>query len=368
MQQNSAGDGTEACHARSLIDVDECPEHSNSGPSSRRQAPVESESSPEVSDMAPDATGGTLSEECTCVQESGGAGTRSCASARLARWPRGGQRVQRQKRAAAGAVVRTGDRKFDVARRKVGKVAPEAMSCENPRSTTMLPHRASDIPQVGEVAYAPSSRRRRNRLCLGRVLNILLCPGNSASPRFAASCCRDRSLAVIQPIWVQQTSEVPPMSEGLAATHTCAHPTSNVGTSLGRNCSTAHPSQTSPYGSVHPHLAGDVHSPVRASGVEKEGSRPTACATAPMLVSCDRSFRDWSVHQDKGPRGHEPNSSQWSQHRSGRRFQNSACGSVTHSPAPTPKKAGNTPATCRGIVDSVCRSSCSQSHDWKICA
>ena len=59
--------------------------------------------------------------------------------------------------------------------------------------------------------------------------------------------------------------------------------------------------QRSPFGSVHPRRPGDVHSPVRASGVEKERCLPTTCDTAPMLVSCDRSFQNWSVHQDRGP-------------------------------------------------------------------
>ena len=124
------------------------------------------------------------------------------------------------------------------------------------------------------------------------------------------------------------------MSEGMAATHTCAHPTSNASASLARNCSTAHPSQSSPYGSVHPHLAGHEHASVTASDVEKEGSCPTAYATSPLLASRDRGFRHCSVYQDKDPRwvgpretssqqahGHAPNTSQWSQHRSGANLQ-----------------------------------------------
>ena len=49
-----------------------------------------------------------MSEECNGVQESRGAGTRSCANPRPPRWQRGGRRVQRRKRAAAGADVRIG--------------------------------------------------------------------------------------------------------------------------------------------------------------------------------------------------------------------------------------------------------------------
>ena len=133
---------------------------------------------------------------------------------------------------------------FDVSRWKVGNEAPGVMSCENPHST--ISNRASDVPQVGEGAYAPSGRRRRNRRWLGLKLKKLLCPGNSASTWFAVSCCRDGLFAVIQPIWVQKPFEIPPMSEGIAATLTCAHPTSNAGTSLGRNCRTGHPSKSSP--------------------------------------------------------------------------------------------------------------------------
>ena len=95
----------------------------------------------------------------------------------------------------------------------------------------------------------------------------MLCPENCASPWFAASCCRGGALAVIQPLWVQETLGVPPMSEGVATTDTGAHPTSNASTAVGKNCSTAHRSQSSPNGSGHPHLAGDVHSPVRACGL-----------------------------------------------------------------------------------------------------
>ena len=35
----------------------------------------------------------------------------------------------------------------------------------------------------------------------------MLCPASSASPWISASCCRDGSLAVIQPLWVRQAAE-----------------------------------------------------------------------------------------------------------------------------------------------------------------
>ena len=279
--------------------VQNSPNCSTSGASSRRQAPVESESLPEICDPVPDAKGGVLREKCNGVQGSRGAGTRSCASSRPARWQRGGQQNQR---ATTCAEVRTGGfwtttppiahagRSFDASRWKVGRIAPGAKSCEVTRSATELANRSWDFFRVCKGARAASGRRCRNRPCLGRAFQRLLCPGSSASPWSAASCCRDGSLAVIQPLWVQKTSEVSSIFEGVAATHTCAHSTSNACTSVGRQCSTTHPSQSFPYGSIHPHLAGNVHASVRASGAEKEGSCPTACATSPILVGRDRSF------------------------------------------------------------------------------
>ena len=143
VQWSSAGSGTEARLAQSPTRIDENFWSSSiSGPSSRLQALVESETSPEVCSPMPDAEGGVLSEECHGVQESRGAGTRSCARSRPARWQRGGQRNKRRKRATAGAEVRTGGvwartppiahtgRSSGVSTWKVGSIAPGAKSCE----------------------------------------------------------------------------------------------------------------------------------------------------------------------------------------------------------------------------------------------
>ena len=51
-----------------------------------------------------------------------------------------------------------------------------------------------------------------------------------------------------------------------------------------------------------PHSATGEYAPVRVAGIEKEGYCSTACATSPMLVGRDRSFRNWIVYQDRGPR------------------------------------------------------------------
>ena len=101
---------------------------------------------------------------------------------------------------------------------------------------------------------------------------------------------------------VQKTSEGPSVLEGVAKAHTCAHSMN----SLGRHCNTTRFSQSSSYGSVHSHLAGDLHASVRASGVEKERSCHTACATSPELVAASRTgvstktgIRDGSVLVDQ---------------------------------------------------------------------
>ena len=79
--------GPQLILTRSPTEVsDECPDYSVSDPSSRSQAPVESESLPEICDPVPDAEGGVLSEEGNDVPKSLGANTRSSASSRPARW------------------------------------------------------------------------------------------------------------------------------------------------------------------------------------------------------------------------------------------------------------------------------------------
>ena len=49
------------------------------------------------------------------------------------------------------------------------------------------------------------------------------------------------------------------IAEKVATAQAGAYPTSNASSILGRHHVTTHPSQTSTYGSVHSHLAGDVH-------------------------------------------------------------------------------------------------------------
>ena len=80
----SAGRDTEARYAQSLMKIDEhCPSCSISNPSSRRQAPVESESVPEICSLVPEADSGGFSEQFDKLQ-SRGAGTSGCASSRPA--------------------------------------------------------------------------------------------------------------------------------------------------------------------------------------------------------------------------------------------------------------------------------------------
>ena len=141
----------------------------------------------------------------------------------------------------------------------------EQKSCENPRGAMEPLHCAWDVGQRCRMALAPSGRTRRNRRRPGHLHKRLRCPGSSASPWFAASCCGDGSLAVIEPLWVQLT-----------------------------------PEELSSFDTVHPH-AYDVPAPVGVDGIETERYCSTACATSPLVVGRDRSFRDWSVDHDRSP-------------------------------------------------------------------
>ena len=97
---------------------------------------------------------------------------------------------------------------------------------------------AWDLPQVSEGERGPSCRKRRCRRCSVRVLKKWFRLGTSASPKvFEASWCRDGSLAVTQPISVQESCE-----------------------------------ESSSCGSVHSHPAGDVHASFRVSDVEEQFS------------------------------------------------------------------------------------------------
>ena len=148
---------------RSMTTVRSC---SISDPSSRRQAPVESESLPEICTPMPDANGGVLSEECDDVQESRGAGTRP------ARWQRGGRRNQRRKRAIACAQEHEWflDDHHRL-RMQVDQmtVALGAKSCMDSRGETELSDRSLVVPHVCAEAHASSGRRRRHRRCPRRV-------------------------------------------------------------------------------------------------------------------------------------------------------------------------------------------------------
>ena len=129
------------------------------------------------------------------------------------------------------------------------------------RSTTELSNRSLDVPQVCEGTRAPSCRRRRNRRCPGRVPKKCFAQG-----WFAASCCRDGSLVVIQLLWVQKT-----------------------------------------FGD-HPHVAVFILillvTYVRPSELLASRNKvfaPSPCGTSPVLVGWNRNFRNWNVHQNRGP-------------------------------------------------------------------
>ena len=134
---------------------------------------------------------------------------------------------------------------------------------------------------------ARSGRRRRNQRSPGCVVERFLCPLSSASPWFTASCCRNGSLAVIQPLWTRKLPRCHRCLKGFRQ-FTPARTRRAMPASVWEGIATqlAHLN--------HPQMAAFIlillvklHASVRASGIEKERSCPTACATSPVLVDRD---------------------------------------------------------------------------------
>ena len=197
MKWPSAGGGTEARHAQKPMKiVEHCPSCSISRHSSRRQATVESESLPEI--WCPTPTVASCSKKCNEFQKSRGP----------ARWQRGGQRYQRQKRATNnGSFWATtppraqSGQSLDVSSWKVARFTA-AKSCGEPAARRSR----WQVPQVWKEARVPTGWKRQSQRCLDCVSERMLCLGFPVPPWFTAFCCRDGSLAVIQPLRVQPTA------------------------------------------------------------------------------------------------------------------------------------------------------------------
>ena len=134
-------------------------------------------------------------------------------------------------------------------------------------STAESSNRSWQVPPVCKESRVPPGRTRQSERCPSCVFERLLSLGISTSRWFTASCCRDGSLAVIQPPWVQATAE-----------------------------------ESSSCGSVRPLACEQRTYAIKIAGKEKEGSCPIACATSPMLVGRDHSVRNDSIYQDRSPR------------------------------------------------------------------
>ena len=113
------------------------------------------------------------------------------------------------------------------------------------------------VLQVCNEASVPLDWKRQRQGYPDYVSERLLCLGFPASPWFTASC-RDGSLAVIQPLWIQSTAG---KSSALSSS--------------------------------------DAHGPNKIAGKNKEGSCSVVCASSPMLVSRDHNFRSESVYQTR---------------------------------------------------------------------
>ena len=128
----------------------------------------------------------------------------------------------------------------------------------------------------------------------------------------------------------------------VATANAGAHSTCSACTSLERHCVA---SQTSPCGSVLTHFASDVHASVRVSGQQ------VRCRTLGRKSGKENlEFRFPCSSEDVR------HSSGRCQHRSGKCFPHFARSAKTNAitplfSTPTPKQAGNTCATCRGVVD-----------------
>ena len=236
MQCSSGGSGTEAHRTWSPTNVDEnCPNGSISGPSSRRQAPVESGSLPQNCNPMPEVSKSL--EELTREV------------ARVRGQPAGKEEDRKTSNENGPLLVPKCARVVFGRRHHRLRVLVDHWMCRDGRSEESLLERRG-----GRTLAA----RQNYQTALVSFLNFvqkrqrLLSPGSSASPWFTASCYCDGSLAVIQPLWVQQS-------------HASAFPSSDASTCMGRHRGTSHPSQPTSNASFHSHLTSNLRASVRAS-------------------------------------------------------------------------------------------------------
>ena len=150
----------------------------------------------------------------------------------------------------------------------------------------------------------------------------------------------------------------------MSEAHTYAHPMSIASTSLGRNCSTAHLSQPSPFVKLHHRLAGDVHASVGALGVKKKNVVAplvplllvwsVVIATSEAGVTAKAGDFNGSVVGVSGSRTlHKvERRDQWRALIVVRNDTSSRLAADYHSlPRPLRNKLRNTRATCRGVFD-----------------
>ena len=155
-------------HSPTEVDK-QCPECSNSGPSSRLQAPVFCELRG-IYDPVADTTVGMMSEECDDVQESG---PRSCASRRTAGPATNGGRCQCRRPHGQFLDVDTAltDQLMCRDDEKLEESLPKR------RAVRTLAARRSCQTALGTFLSCVKERALR-----GGVFINSLCPGNSASP------------------------------------------------------------------------------------------------------------------------------------------------------------------------------------------
>ena len=155
---------------------------------------------------------------------------------------------QRRKRATTCAKVRTDDFGTITALRTSAIISWCAeLESESTGRATKCCNRSGQLHQACKGACAAPGRGRRSQRCPICVSERLLCRGSSKSPWSRAPCCHDGSLAVTQPVWVQQTAE-----------------------------------ELTSFDSVPPRFAKNVHALVRVPGIQQD----LAPSLVPLLLWC----------------------------------------------------------------------------------
>ena len=209
----------------------------------------------------PDANSGGLSEKFDKFKEYREARPSCCTISRPARWQRGGQRNQRRKRAITCAEVNTGG---------FLTTTPPPAHADRSFEELLLERRT----------VRTNAARQNHQTALGKFLKFV----------------QKRTHPLVEDVEIDGALVAYPNDCSVKGVQ--HHNGSKFHVVVIDCWLSFNHFRSSKLPKSHPHVA--VHASVRASGIEKERSCPTAGATSPVLV--DRDRRRWSIYQKKGPR------------------------------------------------------------------